>query len=236
MPLLRIELTHETQPDIVRDTIEKARAIIHSVKGDPESMISVFVQSNVQGVFGHSGKPAANVHLSSFNMTPAVTAALTRQLSDLLQSRFGIAPDSAYIFFWNVEQPHLTGWSGRTFAEIMLQQRGIREEFARRVRGRLLNTRSHPKTGQPVPLAGLRIELWNPRPNDTDGGREGRSIPERRGGWSRRIFRGVLSGDTGRSGRPTDCATTPGVRTGSTRHRRGSTGDKAVPCRDATHP
>jgi hypothetical protein len=170
MPLLRIELTHETQPDIVRDTIEKARAIIHSVKGDPESMISVFVQSNVQGVFGHSGKPAANVHLSSFNMTPAVTAALTRQLSDLLQSRFGIAPDSAYIFFWNVEQPHLTGWSGRTFAEIMLQQRGIREEFARRVRGRLLNTRSHPKTGQPVPLAGLRIELWNPRPNDTDGG------------------------------------------------------------------
>ena len=170
MPFLRIELTHDLDPAVARELIEKARSIVHTVKGDPESMVSVFLQPNVAGVFGTQTKPAANVHLSSFSMTPTVTAALSRQLSDLLQTRAGVSPDSAYLFFWNVDQPHLTGWSGRTFAEIMLQQRGSREELTRRVRGRLLNATAHPTSGKPVPLAGLRIELWDPRPNDTAGG------------------------------------------------------------------
>jgi phenylpyruvate tautomerase PptA (4-oxalocrotonate tautomerase family) len=56
MPLLRIETTHDLDPEVTRDAIAKIMAIVRTVNGDNESMISVFIQPNMRGVFGTQTK------------------------------------------------------------------------------------------------------------------------------------------------------------------------------------
>src|SRR5262249_28830076 len=100
---------------------------------------------------------------SSFEMTPPITAQLTRRLTEILHTDLGVAADFAYLFFETVEASHLTAWNGRTFAEILDQQGGSREELRRRVRGRLVNKPSVARAAR-EPLGGLRLELWDPNP------------------------------------------------------------------------
>lgn len=168
MPVLRIELNRQVSEEAAKSAIAKTRKAIHDVKGDPESMISVSVLTSIAGAFGVStSEPAANLQLTSFGLVPEVTSELTRRFSQILWEELDVSADRAYIIFTNVAEPHLTSWSGRTFAEIMLQQMGGREELQRRVRGRLVSNRLDPKTKGRIPLGGLHIELWELDPSSS---------------------------------------------------------------------
>jgi Lipoxygenase/Macrophage migration inhibitory factor (MIF) len=165
MPLLKIEVSTKVSDASIVSAIKKTRQIIHEVKGDPLSMIEVAISTQITGVFGssESRNNIAHVHLTSFRMTPEITAELTRRFSRVLWDEFGIAADSAYIIFTNIEEPHMTGWNGRTFSDLLTQKSGIRQQLDRRIFGRLV---SAPPLRSillpPIPLGGLLVELWNP--------------------------------------------------------------------------
>ena len=160
MPFLKIEVTNDLSDQTKQTVIDKCRQIVRDAKGDPSSLISVFVQGGISGNFGHIDSPAANVHLESFGFTESVTRELTRQLSKVLHDDLGISPDYAYIFFYNVPSPHLTSWSGQTFAELLVPHSGERFDLTRRLRGRLVNADGGGTSSEPYPIVGLTIELW----------------------------------------------------------------------------
>lgn len=165
MPFLKIEVSSNPSDISIQNALEKTRNIIHEVKGDSLSMIEVAISKEVAGIFGNSNASSdvANLHLTSFSMTPEITLELTRQFSNVLWEEFRISADSAYIFFTNIEEPHLTGWNGRTFSELLSQKPGGRQDLNRRLFGRLIGS---PPQGNiltpPVPLSGLLLEIWNP--------------------------------------------------------------------------
>jgi lipoxygenase/macrophage migration inhibitory factor (MIF) len=169
MPVLKIELNHAVEPSLARRAVDKARSAIHEIKGDPPSLISVSLLTDAMAAFGTSiDERSANMHLISFGLTAGITAALTRRLSTILWQELQVSPNRAYIIFQEVPSPHLTGWGGRTFAEMASLQAGGREDFPRRVRGRVVSGRPDPATGQLPPLGDLRLELWDPDPPSTE--------------------------------------------------------------------
>ncbi len=120
MPFVRIETNHEFSKEVIQDVITQITEQVHVIKGDPQSMISVVVNTNVSVAFGGDyDKPAAVVQLLNLKMPVEITTKLTQSISDILLQKFNVPADRMYIFFQEFTQMHLVGWNRKTFTEIV---------------------------------------------------------------------------------------------------------------------
>jgi phenylpyruvate tautomerase len=98
MPFVRVETNHEFAQDIIGNVITQVTKQVHIDKGDPETMIQVVVNTNVNVSFGGDyEKPAAVVQVLSLKMSADITKKLTESISDILLENFNVPANRMYI-------------------------------------------------------------------------------------------------------------------------------------------
>lgn len=120
MPFVRIETNQNFSQKVVQDVITQITEQVHTIKGDPQAMILVVVNTKVNVAFGGDyEKPAAVVQLMSLRMPVEITTKLTESISDILLAKFNVPANRMYIFFQEFTKMHLVGWNRTTFEQIL---------------------------------------------------------------------------------------------------------------------
>lgn len=120
MPFVRIETNHDFSKEVIQDVITQVTQQVHLIKGDPEAMILVVVNTKVNVAFGGDyEKPAAVVQLMNLRMPVDITTKLTESISDILLAKFNVPANRMYIFFQEFTKMHLVGWNRTTFEQIL---------------------------------------------------------------------------------------------------------------------
>ena len=120
MPFVRIETNHDFSQEVIQDVITQVTQQVHLIKGDPEAMILVVVNTKVNVAFGGDyEKPAAVVQLMNLKIPVEITTKLTESLSDILLAKFNVPANRMYIFFEEFTKMHLVGWNRTTFEQIL---------------------------------------------------------------------------------------------------------------------
>ncbi|MEH2402560.1 phenylpyruvate tautomerase MIF-related protein [Nostoc sp.] len=120
MPFIRIETNHDFSSEVIHYVITQITEQFHIIKGYPQSMILVVVNTKVNVAFGGDyEKPAAVVQVMNGRMPVEITTKLTEILSDILLAKFNVPANRMYIFFQEDTKMHLVGWNRTTFEQIL---------------------------------------------------------------------------------------------------------------------
>nr|MDZ8061288.1 phenylpyruvate tautomerase MIF-related protein [Nostoc sp. EkiNYC01] len=120
MPFVRIETNHDFNQQVIQDVITQITEQVHIIKGDPQAMILVAVNTKVNMAFGGDyEKPVAVVQVMNLRMSVEITTKLTENISDILIAKFNISANRMYIFFQEYTKMHLIGWNRTTFEQIL---------------------------------------------------------------------------------------------------------------------
>ncbi|MFN6567021.1 phenylpyruvate tautomerase MIF-related protein [Dendronalium sp. ChiSLP03b] len=120
MPFIRIETNHDFSSEVIHDVITQITEQVHIIKGDPQSMILVVVNTKVNVAFGGDyEKPAAVVQVMNLRMSVEITTKLIEIISDILLAKFNVSANRMYMFFQEYTKMHLVGWNRTTFEQIL---------------------------------------------------------------------------------------------------------------------
>lgn len=120
MPFVRIETNHDFSSEVIGEVITQITEQVHSIKGDPQAMILVVVNTKVNVAFGGDyEKAAAVVQVMNLRMPVEITTKLTESISDILLAKFNVPANRMYVFFEEYTKMHLVGWNRTTFQQIL---------------------------------------------------------------------------------------------------------------------
>jgi phenylpyruvate tautomerase PptA (4-oxalocrotonate tautomerase family) len=120
MPFVRIETNQDFSQEVIQDVVTQITQQVHTIKGDPQAMILVVVNTKVNVAFGGDyEKPAAVVQLMNLRLPVEITTKLTESISDILLAKFNVPANRMYIFFQEFTKMHLVGWNRTTFDRIL---------------------------------------------------------------------------------------------------------------------
>lgn len=120
MPFVKIETNHDFSSEVIQDVITQVTEQVHIIKGDPQAMILVVVNTKVNVAFGGDYENAAAVvQVMNLKMPVEITTKLTESLSDILLAKFNVPANRMYVFFQEYTKMHLVGWNRTTFEQIL---------------------------------------------------------------------------------------------------------------------